>query len=155
MRQNFLQHALAILGHLVVPEAKHLPPLARQIAVTDRVANAFCVLRAVRFHYQLSPNAKKVDDVGSEWNLPAKLDAIQAAIAQETPQAQLGASRRSAHRSGAGALVRRDADIGLHRSSIGETFIRRAFGAPPSPRGRRGGATEFGAPLCRDERRRA
>jgi hypothetical protein len=47
MRQDCLKHALTILKHLVVPEAKHLPALARQISVTDIVTKAFRVLRAV------------------------------------------------------------------------------------------------------------
>ena len=85
MRQNCLQDAFAILQHLVVPEAKHCPPSARQIGIADIVANAFCVLRTVGFDDQLSPNAEKVDDVGSEWDLPAKLDAIQTTVAQKTP----------------------------------------------------------------------
>src|ERR1700677_626456 len=141
MRQNFLQHALAILGHLVVPKAKPLPTLARQISVTDRVAKTFCVLRAVSLDNQLSLNAEKVDDVGSKRDLPAKLDAIQAAIAQETPKAKLGVSRHAAHGPSAGALARRDAEISFHRSSIGGKALIRRF-APPSPRGRRGSHTD-------------
>jgi hypothetical protein len=147
MRKNCLQNPSAILEHLVVPEAKHLPPLARQISVTYSVAKTFRVLRAVSLDDQLSANAKKVDNVGADWDLPAKLNAVQAAIAQKAPEAKFGVSRRAAHRSSARALVRRDACVGFHRSSIGTTaLIRRC--APPSPRGRRGAATAFGAPLA-------
>jgi hypothetical protein len=105
MRQNCLQDSFAILDHLVVPEAKHLPTEVRQIGVADLVTKAFCVLRAVSLDDELSPNAKKVDNVRSKWNLPAKLEAVQAAIAEEPPQAEFGISWRSAHRSSAGALV--------------------------------------------------
>ena len=148
MRQNCLQNPFAILQHLVVPEAKHLPALVRQISVTDIVTKAFCVLRTVGLDNQLSANAKKVDNVGADRNLSAKLESAQATIAQKTPQAQFAVGRRSAHRSGAGALVRRDACVSLHRSSIGgAALIRRAFGAPPSPRGRRGSCTTFGPSL--------
>jgi hypothetical protein len=105
MRQNRLQDTFAILDHLVVPESKHLPPLARQISVTDMVTKAFSVLRPVGFDNQLSANAKKVDNVGADRDLPAKLNAIQATIAQKTPEAQFAVGRRSTHRSGAGALV--------------------------------------------------
>src|ERR1700722_15060148 len=143
MRVNCLQNPFAILDHLVVPEAKHLPPLARQISVTDIVTKAFCVLRAVGFDDQLSANAKKVDNVGADRNLSAKLESAEATIAQETPQAEFAVGRRASHRSGAGALVRRDACVSLHRSPIrGAALIRRAFGAPPSPRGRRGSCTD-------------
>ena len=106
MRQNRLQNAFAILQHLVVPEAKHVPPLVRQISVTDIVAKAFGVLRTVGFDDQLSANAKKVDNVGADRNLSAKLESAQATIAQETPQAEFAVGRRASHRSGAGALVR-------------------------------------------------
>jgi hypothetical protein len=105
MRQDCFQNPFAILQHLIVPEAKHLPPLARQISVTDIVTKAFCVLRAVSLDNQLSPNAKKVDNVGADWDLPAKLQAVQATIAQEAPQAQFAVGRRATHRSSAGSLV--------------------------------------------------
>src|ERR1700722_4279951 len=97
------------------------------------------MLRPVGFDDQLSPNAKKVDNVGADRNLPAKLESAEATIAKKAPEAKLALSRRAAHRSSARALVRRDACVGLHRSSIGGAALnRRAFGAPPSPRGRRG-----------------
>ena len=105
MRVNCLQNPFAILQHLVVPEAKHFPALVRQISVTDIVANAFGVLRTVGFHNQLSANAKKVDNVGADRDLPAKLESAQATIAQKTPEAQFAVGRRSTHRSSARALV--------------------------------------------------
>ena len=105
MRQNSLQNPFAILQHLVVPEAKHLPALVRQISITEIVANAFGVLRTVGFHNQLSANAKKVDNVGADRDLPAKLESAEATVAQKTPEAQLAVGRRAAHRSSAGALV--------------------------------------------------
>ena len=143
MRENCLQNPFAILQHLVVPKAKHPPALARQISVTDIVTKAFCVLRTVGLDDQLSANAKKVDKVGADWDLPAKLESAEATVAKKAPEAQFAVGRRAAHRSSAGALVRRDPCVGLHKSSIGgAALIRRAFGAPPSPRGRRvsGGA---------------
>ena len=105
MRVNCLQNPFAILQHLVVPEAKHLPALVRQISVTDIVTKAFCVLRTVGLDNQLSANAKKVDNVGADRNLPAKLESAQAAIAQKTPEAQFAVGRCSAHRASTGALV--------------------------------------------------
>src|SRR5580693_1226375 len=129
MRVNCLQNPFAILDHLVVPEAKHLPPLARQISVTDIVTKAFCVLRAVGFDDQLSANAKKVDNVGADRNLSAKLESAEATIAQETPQAEFAVGRRASHRSGAGALVRRDACVSLHRSPTAAQRRMRALGS--------------------------
>ena len=106
MRQNCLQDTLAILQHLVVPEAQDFPSLAFQIGVSGLIARAFGVLRPVGLDNQLSANAKKVDNVRSEWDLPAKLNAVQATIAQKAPEAKLGVTRRSAHSSSARALVR-------------------------------------------------
>jgi hypothetical protein len=80
--------------------------LAFQISVTDIVVMAFRVLRTVGLDDQLSSNAKKVDDIRSDRNLLAKLEAIQPTIAKEAPQSELGVSRRCSHRSSPGALVR-------------------------------------------------
>jgi hypothetical protein len=157
MRVDRLQNPLPILQHLVVPGPEDFPPLAFQIGVSGLVGKAFRVLRSVGFDNQFSANAKKVDDVRADRNLPAKLESAQATIAQETPQAKLGIGRRSAHRSSARALVRRDAGVGLHWSSISSAaLIRRAFGAPPSPRGRRdSGAAVWPTPCPRGRRRSA
>jgi hypothetical protein len=106
MRVNCLQNPFAILRHLVVPEAKHFPPAALKIGVTNIVARAFRVLRSVSLDNQLSANPEKVDNVRTDRDLPAKLESAETAIAHETPQAKLGVSRRGAHRSSARALVR-------------------------------------------------
>jgi hypothetical protein len=106
MRQNCLKHTFAILEHLVVPESKHFPAMARQVRVSHSVSIAFSVLETVSLDDQLSANAKKVDDIRADGNLPAKLDPIQATIAQKTPKAQLDVSRQASHCSSAGALVR-------------------------------------------------
>jgi hypothetical protein len=137
MRKNRLKDTFSILQHLVVPKAKHLPPLAFQIGVTGLIARALSVLRAVSLDDELSANAKKVDNVRSYRNLSAKLDPAQPTIAQQAPQAKLGVGRRGAHRSSARALVRRDASVGLHRSSIRGKPSSDRLRRPPSPRGRR------------------
>ena len=85
MRQNCLQNTFAILRHLVVPEPKDFPAFASLISVTDIVVSALSVSRAVSLDNQLSPNAEKVDDVRSDCDLPAKLNAVQATIAQKAP----------------------------------------------------------------------
>jgi hypothetical protein len=154
MRENCLQHALAIAQHFIVPKAKHLPALAFQIGVPRLVARALGVLETVSLDDQLSANAKNVDNVGADRNLSPELESAKATIAQKTPEAKLGVGRRSAHRSSAGALVRRDTRIGLHRSSNGGAALIRRF-APPSPRGRRGASPQSGPPLLSEKRRRS
>ena len=105
MRQNCFQNPFAVLQHLVVPEAQDFPSLAFQIGVSGLIARAFGVLRPVGLDNQLSANAKKVDNVGTDRNLSTKLESVQATIAKKTPQAQFAVGRRSTHRSSAGALV--------------------------------------------------
>jgi hypothetical protein len=156
VRENCLQDTFTILQHLVVPKAKHPPALARQISVTDIVTKAFCVLRTVGLDDQLSANAKKVDNVRSDRDLPVKLESAEATVAKKAPEAQFAVGRCAAHRSSARALVRRDAEIGLHRSSIGAAPLIRRAGvwrtssrrkAPfstPSPSGRRWPAKPVG-----------
>jgi hypothetical protein len=64
------------------------------------------VLETVSLDDEPSANAKKVDDIRSDRDLPAKLNSIQATVAQKTPQAQLDVSRRAVHRTSTGPLVR-------------------------------------------------
>ena len=152
MRQNRLQDAFAILEHLIVPEAKPLPALARQIGVTDIVLIALGVLRTVSLDDQLSSNAKKVDDVRPDRSLPAKLEAVQAAITKEASQAEFGVSRRSAHRSGARALVRRDACVSRHRSSLSGPSSVAPAARHLLPEGEGGAAPQSAPTFCRREK---
>src|ERR1700722_3816920 len=99
MCENRLQNPVAIPQHLVVPEPKDFPALAFQIGVSGLIARALSVLRALGFDDQLSANAQKVDNVGADRDLPAKLESAEATIAQQAPQAQFAVSRRGAHRS--------------------------------------------------------
>jgi hypothetical protein len=85
MGQNCLQDALAIEEHLIVPETKHRPALSCEIGVTGIISVAFGMLETIRLDDQLGANTKKVDNIRSDRNLPAKLEAIQATIAQKTP----------------------------------------------------------------------
>jgi hypothetical protein len=96
------------------------------------------MLRPVGFDDQLSANAKKVDNVKADRNLPAKLESAEATIAKKAPRREARSVGARAHRSNARALVRRDACVGLHRSSIGGAAPRpsRLLGAPPSSEGR-------------------
>jgi hypothetical protein len=147
----------------MIPKAKHSPALALKIGVSGMVSRAFRVFETVRFDDQLSANAKKVDDIRSDRNLPAKLDPIQATITQKTPQAQLDVSRRASHCSSARALISGDAFVSLHRSSENgcphpaalraSTFSPREKGSAAavwcslSHEGEWGSVAQFGPPL--------
>ena len=144
MRENCLQNPFAILQHLVVPEPKDFPALAFQIGVTNGVAQAIGVLRAVGFDDQLSANAKKVDDVRADRNLPAKLESAEATIAQQTPQAQFGcrsARRASLGRGSVGSTrrLRRSSSVIHRRGSPHPSRLRRATFSPRE-KGSRDGA---------------
>ena len=78
-------------------------------------------------------DAEEVDNIRPDRDLPAKLEAVEAPVAQQSPKAKLGIGRREPHCASSGAFARRDAFIDLHTSlSSG-----RAHARPPSPRGRR------------------
>jgi hypothetical protein len=72
MRENCLQNTFSILQYLMIPEAKHIPAPARQIGVSCVVATTFGMLETVSLDDQLSADAKKVDNIRSDWNLPAE-----------------------------------------------------------------------------------
>jgi hypothetical protein len=81
------------------------------------------MLRTIRFDDQPSANAKEVDDVRADRDLPAKLQSAEA------PKAKLGVGRDATHGAGASALGRRNALISLHDKPL----IRPRFARPPSP----------------------
>ncbi len=60
------------------------------------VANTFAVLRTISSGDHPRADAKEVDNIGSDRDLPAKLEAVEAPIAQQSRKAKLGLGRRAA-----------------------------------------------------------
>ena len=55
------------------------------------------MLSTIDFDHKPPLKADKVDDVGPKGHLPAKLDAIEPAVAQQEPKLAFGISRNSPH----------------------------------------------------------
>jgi hypothetical protein len=85
VRENCIEHALAVSEYVGVPETKHFPALARQIGVADFIMTTLIMLRSVGLDDQSRRNAKEIDYVRSDWNPPAELKPVKAAIAQKPP----------------------------------------------------------------------
>ena len=102
----------------MVPEAHHFPALASEISVADFVAGVFRMLRSVGLDDQSRRDAEEVHNIGANWDLTAKLETAQAAVAEEAPEAQLGVGGRAAHCAGASALVCGDAFVSLHDAGL-------------------------------------
>ena len=105
-----LEHALAIAQHAVFQKAKRFPNLMGEVCVADVLS----MPRPVGLDNQSCSDTKKVDDVGSDRSMPAKLETAQSPIAPEAPQAALRIGRRAARRAGAAALVCGDAFVRRH-----------------------------------------
>jgi hypothetical protein len=78
-------------------KTQHHPALARQIGVSVFVPKVLRVLRAVGLDDELRADAKEVDDVRSDWDLSAELQAAQSSVAQQPPEAKLRIGRRVPH----------------------------------------------------------
>jgi hypothetical protein len=59
VRENRVEHALAISQDVMVPEAKHLPALAGEIGVADFIAGVLRVLRPVRLDDEIRIDAQR------------------------------------------------------------------------------------------------
>ena len=80
----------------MVPKAQHSPAFASEIGVATFVAHILGVLGTVGFDDQTRTDAKEVDDIGSDRDLPAKLEIAKTPVAQQSPKAKLGLGRRAA-----------------------------------------------------------
>ena len=96
------------------------------VSIPPFVAQAPGVLRAVGFHDQARADAKAVHDIGPDWDLPAEFQAGEAAVAQESPEAEFGLRQLPPHGAGAGALVSGHVRIGLH-ARCPHTALRATF----------------------------
>jgi len=69
--------------------------LASEIGIATFVAKTFAVLRAVSLDDQPRADAKEVDNIGPDRDLPAKLEVAKTPVAQQSPKAKRGLSRRT------------------------------------------------------------
>jgi hypothetical protein len=71
---------------LMIPEAHHTVTFASEVGVAFAIGIAIEMLRAVELDDQLALQRGEISDKGSDWNLPAKLDPVDSASAQQVPQ---------------------------------------------------------------------
>jgi hypothetical protein len=81
---------LRIFQDVIVPESQHTKSFSPQIGVTHFVPSILCVLPAIDLNDQLSPEARKVDHIRSDWHLPLEFVSAEAVSAQPVPQPTLG-----------------------------------------------------------------
>src|SRR6476620_955614 len=75
--EDRVDDAPALPQDVVVPEAQDRPPVRRQPSVAPLVALALGVLPTIGLDEEPLLDAQKVDDVGSDGNLPPELEAAQ------------------------------------------------------------------------------
>ena len=135
-----MHDAFAMTQNIVVPEGQYSPALAGEIGVAMFVARMLPMLRAVGFDDQPGADAKEVDNVGADRDLPAKLEAAEAPVAQQTPEAMLRIGRRAPHCASTRAFhspkrLHRSSRVALTRPrSRAATFSPREKGKPRWPR---------------------
>src|SRR4051794_10635856 len=83
-----IENAAAILKDIVIPEADHTPSARGKKRVAPFV-RCLAVLPAIDLDGQPALNRREVRNIGTDRHLPAKLDAGEAAIAQQTPHQPL------------------------------------------------------------------
>ena len=119
-----LQDAFNVFDHFVVPEPQHAVPGSPQAGIATFVVSLafFSVLTAVEFDNQSALETNKVDDIGTNRPLAAKLERLQSPGAQMTPEAVL--DFRCASTQVARSLQRHQRSPNDGRA-VGETLIPR------------------------------
>ena len=97
--EDRVRHSVGCVDDLMIPEACDRKTLTREPRVSDCVARATSVPRAVALDDQASLETDEIDDVASERNLPTPLQRRQPTGAQQVPQAFLGLSGPGPKRS--------------------------------------------------------
>jgi hypothetical protein len=91
------KHAIRVLDHLAVPEAKHCESLLAQVLIPNSIHfPAGCVLPAIHFDDQFPLEAGEVDDVSADGLLAPELQAGELLPAKMAPQEGFDTGRVSA-----------------------------------------------------------
>ena len=81
-----VNHILALLEHLMIPETDNLESLRCEPGVANCVARIFGVLRSVAFDDDAMMQTNEVYDVGAYGSLSAPFGLRQASVAQDAPE---------------------------------------------------------------------
>jgi hypothetical protein len=80
--QNFFEHTVHILHHVVIPESKHEVTHRLQDSGSIRITfPVVVVLTAVKLHDQFGIHAEEIDDKAIDRRLPFELPSCQSTIA--------------------------------------------------------------------------
>ena len=146
-REDRIDDALAIAQNVAVPEAQHGPTLAGEIAVATFVAK-FSRAENRRLRRSGARRRKGSRRHRVHRNLAAKLEAAEAPVSRGA-KGEARPGRRASHLASSGALVCRNAFIGLYARAFDwpvpgplTTKGANAVGPNPSPFGRRAAQVE-------------
>jgi hypothetical protein len=78
--RDALQHAIAILRHIVVPEPQHAPTLGSQKSIASGVGRAFRMLAAVDLYDQSMRDRSEIRDERTDRDLTAEFDTRESTI---------------------------------------------------------------------------
>ena len=88
---DFLEHAIEVLKHIVVPEPQDAEALCLQPSRARGVLRcAFCVLSAIHFNDEPRVKADEVGDVRPRRHLPSETVAVDLLVPQPRPKPRLG-----------------------------------------------------------------
>jgi hypothetical protein len=98
---DMLADIVDVANDVVVPEAQDGPATALQISAACCIALrvfSVSVLAAINLDDQAVCRTGKINDIGSDWHLPAKAQPHQSMGAKLVPQFQLGLGHHTTHR---------------------------------------------------------
>ena len=81
-----VQHHLALLKNISVPEPANAKALRTQPRIALFIMGTLIVLTAVGFEDQFVRKTDKIDDVSANRNLPSEFEVIEASAAEELPK---------------------------------------------------------------------
>ena len=101
-RINTFQNRFRIPQNLVIPESQYPESLrCESSAARGILSSSFTMLTTIGLDDEAGPDACKIDNVGGDDELAAKLETVGSAGTQVIPQQALGIGHPPAQRAGA------------------------------------------------------
>jgi hypothetical protein len=93
MREDIFQNRSRPLKHVIVPITKHTKAFIRQGRISHLIGARLEMLASVYFDNGLPIKADEIENVSLKWDLPAKFEACQTAMAQQPPHRRFSIGR--------------------------------------------------------------